>query len=42
MRRETARGRSQFVEPKINHPSDDSERPLGYHVSIGYVHIAHR
>ena len=31
--RRTALGWSQFVESKINHPADDSERPLVYHIS---------
>jgi hypothetical protein len=31
MRRETAWRRSQFVDPEINHCTDDNEKPVEYH-----------
>lgn len=42
MRRKTARWRSQFVESKIHHPSDDNEKLLAYDEStvMCRVHIA--
>jgi hypothetical protein len=41
MWRQTAVGRSQFVESKINHSSDDNEKLLEYHegTDMCKVHI---